>query len=211
MRISEVFPSLQGEGKYAGKPVLFIRTSGCNRNCSYCDTKYHTNGQDVTPNKLAKTINESNKNVVVFTGGEPMLQIKEIEKTMSLVSKKIFWHLETNGDYLNDKLGLFCYIAFSPKDKQSTEKLVEWLEFKQYINKYDIKIVTDLNMNKELICNATMLMPLTEITDDVDAEDCYEGINTAIEQKVWDYCVEHNIKFCLRQHVKVWGVKKRGI
>jgi putative chitinase len=48
MRVNEIFCSIQGEGKYAGCPAIFIRLSGCTRKCSFCDTKYHTNGKEMS-------------------------------------------------------------------------------------------------------------------------------------------------------------------
>lgn len=78
MYISEVFQSLQGEGRYAGHPSVFVRTSGCNLRCSWCDTP-HTSwaaeGEHLdVAGILQRTQDWSQVEHAVITGGEPMLQ-----------------------------------------------------------------------------------------------------------------------------------------
>ena len=58
MKITEIFQSIQGEGKYTGYPMTFIRTSGCTRKCSFCDTPYHTEGKELRRGEIIKKIRE---------------------------------------------------------------------------------------------------------------------------------------------------------
>ncbi len=200
MKVNEIFESIQGEGKYAGLPVLFIRLSGCNRKCSWCDTSYHLNGKNYNIQWIVNRINKSNKNIVVWTGGEPLLQIEEISKIMDECVDKIH-HLETNGDIITKSIiSLFEYVSASPKDYNTAKYLFKILHRYKLIN-LDIKIVTDLRINKKMLKYSTLLMPLT-------VHNIKKNIE--IEQRVWNYCVKNNIRFCLRQHVHVWG-KKKGI
>lgn len=192
MKVCEIFESIQGEGKYAGYPVLFIRMSGCNRQCDFCDSKFHKNYYNRSIKWLVNRIKQSKKEIVVWTGGEPIIQIIDIYKVILKTNNKQH-HLETNGDLIDNMFDFFNYICVSPKCKETIEKL-------KYSN-YDIKVVTDLKINKNLIPYATMLMPLTTFNEKKDK---------IIKQKVWNYCVKHNIKFCLRQHVEVWQ-KKKGV
>lgn len=78
MQLSEIFTSLQGEGRYAGHPSLFVRTSGCNLRCAWCDTPYtswHSDGRPVdVESVLAETEVWRDVEHAVVTGGEPMLQ-----------------------------------------------------------------------------------------------------------------------------------------
>jgi organic radical activating enzyme len=199
MKINEVFESIQGEGRYAGYPVIFVRLSGCNLKCDWCDTKYHIEGEQITPEALVEKIKTFKPSAIVWTGGEPLLQMKEIIKVMLLIEYDGYQHhLETNGELLNTKIaGYFDYVAVSPKNVEVFSKLND-------INyKLDIKVVTDLySVGLDMIQYASMLMPLTT-NNEIE--------NEMITKKVWNYCVEHNLKFCLRQHVLVWGVKKRGV
>jgi len=202
MKISEIFPSIQGEGTSQGYPVLFIRTSGCTRNCDFCDTKYHKEGKELSVKEVVAQINKSNLDTVVWTGGEPLLQIKEIEEVIYSTNK--LYDLETNGDliltkkYLNDLNVLFDYICVSPKSLEVAKRIHSFsLSFN-----LDIKVVTDLDkVNVNLIKYATTLMPLTTNG---------KKETNLIQRRVWNYCVNHNLFYSARMHVNVWGVIKKG-
>lgn len=206
MKVCEIFESIQGEGKYAGHPALFIRISGCNRSCSYCDSKFHIKGKYFSPKELTKIILKSKKKIVVWTGGEPLLFKDEIKKIKNLLNEKckyfIKFHIETNGDFLEvNDFWFFAYVAVSPKNKITAIKIKNmnvWVTF----HEVDIKVVTDLkNVGVDMIKYATMLMPLTTFDEKKDLK---------IKKKVWSYCVKHNINYSPRIHIDVWG-KKRGV
>ncbi len=97
--VCEIFTSIQGESSYSGLPCMFIRLSGCNLNCTWCDTLYASGheGTPYHPEKLAALINSSETNIVEFTGGEPLLQKKELLKTLALIKKDKTILIETNG------------------------------------------------------------------------------------------------------------------
>lgn len=96
-KINEIFYSVQAEGKYAGHPAIFVRLCGCNLKCPWCDTKYHNEGTFYTKQELeseVKKLSTDTKNViVVFTGGEPTLQLKDEEELLKGYDR----HIETNG------------------------------------------------------------------------------------------------------------------
>lgn len=81
MRVNEIFYSIQGEGAHSGEAAIFVRLSGCNLRCSFCDTE-HKPYQDLTEEKIVRQITKHPANLVVITGGEPTLQL-----TASLVDK----------------------------------------------------------------------------------------------------------------------------
>lgn len=97
MRITEIFTDIEGEGVEAGIPTLFVRLTGCNLRCSWCDTKYsYTGGVEMPAAEVAKTVKNSPLKRVSITGGEPLLQKKEVLELMKLCGgKKI--NIETNG------------------------------------------------------------------------------------------------------------------
>lgn len=112
MRINEIFYSIQGEGFFAGTPAVFVRFAGCNLKCDFCDTN-HQPFSYYTEDKIVRRIASYNANLVVFTGGEPSLQL-----TQSLVDKvkalgKIV-AVETNGTKFLP--GNIDWITLSPKD-----------------------------------------------------------------------------------------------
>ena len=81
MRVNEIFYSIQGEGAHTGEAAIFLRLSGCNLRCHFCDTE-HQPYQDLTEDEIASEIAKYPASLVVITGGEPTLQL-----TRSLVDK----------------------------------------------------------------------------------------------------------------------------
>ncbi len=98
LKVNEIFTSLQGESSYSGLPCLFIRLTGCNLRCGWCDTKYaYDEGMDYTLNEIVGFINGSNISLVEFTGGEPLLQKEELTRIIGDVDPEKTILIETNG------------------------------------------------------------------------------------------------------------------
>lgn len=102
MQITEIYKSLQGESSYAGLPCVFVRLTGCNLRCSWCDSEYtFTGGHRMT---LAEVLDEvercsPNRGLVEVTGGEPMLQEREVVPLMQcLLDGGYIVLLETSGE-----------------------------------------------------------------------------------------------------------------
>ena len=96
--INEIFYSIQGEGRWMGLPMIFIRTTGCNLRCKYCDTTYaYEQGEEITIPDILEKISPYHCTNICVTGGEPLLQknIRSLLKTLSEHDYNIY--LETNG------------------------------------------------------------------------------------------------------------------
>lgn len=95
MRVNETFLSLQGEGFFTGTPAFFLRLSGCNLQCSFCDTNHQTY-KEMSEDEIVQEASREKPRHIVITGGEPALQLTE-----SLVDKLheagFFVQVETNG------------------------------------------------------------------------------------------------------------------
>ena len=96
MRINEIFTSIQGEGFFTGVPAVFVRTSGCNLKCSFCDTN-HESGEEMSIEAILKEVAKSNIRHIVITGGEPTLQPELPQLVEQLHAKGYFIQIETNG------------------------------------------------------------------------------------------------------------------
>lgn len=116
MKVNEIFYSLQGEGRWTGTPAVFVRFSGCNLKCPFCDTD-HNEGVPITEKEIITEIEKYPAEHVIFTGGEPTLQLT---RTLvdNLHDKGKIIHIETNGTIaLPDGLEKFIdWITVSPKD-----------------------------------------------------------------------------------------------
>ena len=196
IKVCEIFESIQGEGRFVGVPMLFIRLSGCNRRCEFCDTKFAwEEGEWMEIKDLIKIIKKSKLDIVLWTGGEPLLQFEAIREVIKKTNFKRHY-LETNGDLFEIEMAkYFDWITFSPKTLKTAKKIAK-LGYD-----WDIKIVTDLEkVNLNLIPYATYLIPLTTFDEKKDSK---------IYKKVWKYCVENGINFCPRLQILIWGKKRK--
>ncbi|MFA5312878.1 MAG: radical SAM protein [Methanomassiliicoccales archaeon] len=101
MKICEIFRSLQGEGVLIGTPTTFVRLTGCNLECSWCDTEYaRTEGTEMSLEEVLAKVKELDTTFVCITGGEPMKQGKATIKLMEMLLDAGYnVTLETNGSY----------------------------------------------------------------------------------------------------------------
>ncbi len=104
LEICEIFYSLQGESSYMGMPCIFIRLSGCNLRCSFCDTRYsYQSGTWMDFDSILKEVATYPAKLVEFTGGEPLWQDNSIPLQEELLKLGYTVLLETNGSlYLGD-------------------------------------------------------------------------------------------------------------
>ncbi len=98
VKVSEIFESIQGESTYAGLPCVFIRLSGCNLRCSYCDTRYvFEEGKEMSIDEILSRLKGKGQKLVEITGGEPLLQEGVYKLTRELLDKDFEVLIETNG------------------------------------------------------------------------------------------------------------------
>jgi 7-carboxy-7-deazaguanine synthase len=117
MLISEIFYSLQGEGTLTGVPSVFVRTSGCNLRCNWCDTPYaswHPEGEQRTIAQIVAAVEEHPARHVVLTGGEPMIA-KDIRALAAAIRERGH-HLTIETAATVAPAGIACDLAsLSPK------------------------------------------------------------------------------------------------
>lgn len=193
MRVNEIFYSLQGEGFFTGVPSVFIRLSGCNLQCSFCDTNHQPHA-DMTEREIADAAAKFPAKHVVITGGEPSLQL-----TTSLVDllhdmgKEVA--VETNGTHsLPENVD---WITLSPKDAfvaSASAKIVL-----KRCN--EIKVVftgDELPNYNDIACDHYFLQPC-------DVGDLSK--NNEIVKAAIDYCLEHpKWRLSLQTH-KLVGIR----
>lgn len=127
LRIAEIFTSLQGEGAWLGTPSVFVRVSGCNLRCSWCDTPYASwapEGPILELEEILARVLESPVSHVVLTGGEPMLFEPVVELATRLRAEDRIITVETAGTVYRD---LACdLMSISPKLANSTPDDARW-------------------------------------------------------------------------------------
>jgi 7-carboxy-7-deazaguanine synthase len=98
IKINEIFYSIQGETTYSGLPTVFVRTTGCNLRCTYCDTKYsYYEGSFKEISEIINEIKQYKTPYVCITGGEPLLQKSVLDLMTQLCDLNYKVSLETSG------------------------------------------------------------------------------------------------------------------
>lgn len=132
-RINEIFSSIQGEGPYHGIPQVFIRFSGCNLKCGYCDTD-HLDYKEYTLEELLLASRSELVHSISITGGEPLCQVDFLKNFLPRVSHKIY--LETNGILCRELELLLPYIDIISMDiklSSSTGQRSFWNEHREFL------------------------------------------------------------------------------
>jgi 7-carboxy-7-deazaguanine synthase len=98
MRVTEIFFSIQGEGTRAGRPCVFVRFTGCDLRCNYCDTAYaFTGGREMSRDEILAEVARHPCRLVLLTGGEPMLQRELPDLARDLLDRGYEVTVETHG------------------------------------------------------------------------------------------------------------------
>jgi 7-carboxy-7-deazaguanine synthase len=148
MRICEVFYSLQGEGMQQGRPTVFIRLTGCNLACAWCDTPYAQDaagGKDVAVDVLLDHLWRKKCRTICFTGGEPLLQMDEVVGACRRLSGMGYAvGIETNGTVDFRPVQPFASVCMDVKCPSSGQK--SDLSLLSYIRENDsVKFVVGTN------------------------------------------------------------------
>ena len=193
MRINEIFYSLQGEGFYTGTPSLFIRLSGCNLQCPFCDTELipYT---DMTEREIIEEAEKCLAKHVVITGGEPSLQLtNSLVEGLHGVGKYVA--VETNGTH--ELPSNVDWITLSPKD--------------HFVRTDAAIVLRRCNEIKVVFIEQGLPREYAEIQADqhflqpCDVGD--EARNAEILKRTIDYCLAHPIwRLSLQTH-KLIGVR----
>ena len=226
MKISELFFSIQGEGELTGMPSVFVRTSGCNLRCRWCDTKYSSwtpEGENVDIEELVEKVCSYPARHVVITGGEPMIakDIKEFVDLLKQSGKHIT--IETAGTIAPN--GIQCDLAsISPKLSDSTpekgEISEEWIKrhdstridyniLNEWIDSYEFQFKFVVSRREEI--NEVKCI-IDKIQGDILPEKVLlmpegtdsETIHSRYDMLV-DLCKENGFRMCNRLHLDLFG------
>ena len=123
MKVNEIFYSLQGEGYHAGTAAVFVRLSGCNLHCPFCDTQ-HESGTEMTDEEIVEAVKPYPARLVVITGGEPSLQLtKSLVNALHDIDKMV-----ADAKKLNPKVHV---ITSNLKDGEGLDEIIKVIEDKK--------------------------------------------------------------------------------
>jgi len=223
LKIAELFYSLQGEGSLVGVPSFFIRSSGCNLRCSWCDTPYTSwepEGCDMTIRQILDEVKAHPARHVVVTGGEPMIASEIIPLTERLRGLGLHITIETAGTVFQP---VACdLISINPKLANSTpegrwaaqhdrlriqpETLAKLMERYEYQLKFVVEKPADLEEVRSL--TESLAAPRERVILMPEGTDA-EGLR---QRGVWlaEICKDEGFRFSPRLHVDLYG-NRRGV
>ena len=163
MVVTEIFKSIQGESTFAGLPCVFVRLTGCNLRCHWCDTAYaFFGGHKMSPDEVLTRVNELGGRLVEFTGGEPLVQKEVVPLSGRMLAEGWRVLVETSGERYVGELpkevvkivdvkcpasgesGKFCFENLEVLEKKDQLKFVildegDYRFARQFIDEHDVR------------------------------------------------------------------------
>lgn len=219
--IADIFVSTQGEGLYSGVRSTFVRTSGCNLRCRYCDTPYTSwspEGRMMTLDQILHAVEQAEVEHVVVTGGEPMLQSEVVPLTHELARRKHLVTIETAGTV--DQPVTAHLMSISPKRPNSDPPVESgWTlrhrlrqhqpeVIRRLLSDYDYQLKFVIDQPADLDDVAEYLLEFPEVppervwlmpqgTDRDTLEDRTSWLEEASQSRGY--------RFCPRLHIELYG------
>lgn len=219
VKIAEIFRSTQGEGRNAGSAAVFIRLSGCNLKCPFCDTDH--SGKDMEEADVAREVmnlrKDANINLVIFTGGEPSLQMGAMHKIISIMENLGFigtFAVESNGtcDPKEFKSIGIDFVTISPKNlwvdnAVSSSKVETWGSASEIKCLYDTSkepgVMHEYLSNIANAAGRNTWLYLQPITDHKDPKVTERNIQNVL---AYITCVDSRWKISM-QLQNIWNVR----
>lgn len=228
MFIAEIFHSIQGEGELSGVPSVFVRTSGCNLRCDWCDTKYASwepEGKEKSIDEVVAHVLGYSTDYCVLTGGEPLIAkgIHELAAKLRAAGKHIT--IETAATVL--PAGIVCDLAsLSPKLSNSIpnaasvngwrerherirlqpEVIAQWIDGYDFQLKFVVASQTDIQEISSLLALVNRPIPSIKVLlmpEGTDIATIRGRDDTLIE-----VCKRHGYRYCNRLHIELFGNTK---
>jgi len=227
MKISEIFYSIQGEGLLTGVPSVFVRTSGCNLRCVWCDTPYTSwapEGSDMTVEEILAAARSHPAKHAVVTGGEPMIAPGIVELTEGIRRLGLHVTVETAGTVYHP---VACdLMSISPKLENSTPRERDsgkWAAqherlryqpgvLKQLMSEYEYQL-------KFVVASPEDMPEIARMLEDIHADRSRvvlmpEGTTPDVlrERAEWltEICKREGFRYSPRLHIDLWG-NRRGV
>jgi 7-carboxy-7-deazaguanine synthase len=213
LKLNEIFYSIQGESTFAGWPCIFIRLTGCNLRCRYCDTRYAYEGGDDTPLEdiLAK-VKGFDCNLVEVTGGEPLIQDETPDMISALMGKGYTVLLETNGSQDISTVNNRCIRIVDIKCPSSGMDKKNYWRNLDYLNSHDqLKFVI---AHREDYLYARKVLDRPAIKEKKKLPINFSPVFSKIDPKKlasWILADHLQVRLHIQLHKYIWGEHTRGV
>jgi 7-carboxy-7-deazaguanine synthase len=227
MKIAEIFYSLQGEGMLTGVPSVFVRTSGCNLRCVWCDTPYTSwspEGTEMSIAAILEAVRQYPARHAVVTGGEPMIAPGIVELTQSLRQLGLHVTIETAGTvYIPvacDLMSISPKLANSTPHEREGGKWASQHERLRYQPEVLRKLMAEYDYQlKFVVASPEDLAEIAAVLRDMSADRSRvvlmaEGTTSEVirERAPWltEICKREGFRYSPRLHIDLWG-NRRGV
>jgi 7-carboxy-7-deazaguanine synthase len=228
MRISEIFYSIQGEGRLSGVPSAFIRTSGCNLRCVWCDTPYTSwspDGKEMTLEEILHAIESYPLRHVVLTGGEPLLSHEIEELSVRLKDAGAHVTIETAATIFKP---VSCdLVSMSPKLSNSTpwqkqngrfatmheQHRLNYNVVQQFIDSYDYQLKFVVDREQDLVEVGQIVDALKNVDTSRVLIMAQARNRRQLHQKsrwIVELCKQFGYGYSPRLHIELYG-NRRGV
>jgi 7-carboxy-7-deazaguanine synthase len=206
MVITEIFKSIQGESNFAGLPCVFVRLTGCNLRCHWCDTAYAFHGgQKMTLDEVLARVHQLGGNLVELTGGEPLLQEEVYPLTHRLLGEGFRVLVETSGERYIGRLpqsvvkvldvkcpgsgegGTFCVDNLSALDKKDQVKFVivdenDYRFAREFMSQHDLRS----RVNEVILSPVFGQLPPRQLAEWILRDGLDVRLGLQIHKFIWD-------------------------
>ena len=211
LKINEIFYSIQGESTFAGERCLFVRLTGCNLRCTYCDTEYaFYDGDEFSVHETVAKIKKYDCKLVEITGGEPLLQSEVHELMSKLCDDNFTVLLETSGSLsiknVDERVVIIMDIK-TPSSKMESKNIFENINFLKPNDevKFVIGSHEDYDWAKEIIEKYNL---------DKKVKILFSSVFGAVEHRdlvEWILRDNLNVRYQLQLHKYIWEPDKKGV
>jgi 7-carboxy-7-deazaguanine synthase len=211
MRITEIYQSIQGESSYAGLPCIFVRTTGCDLRCTWCDSEFaFYGGEKMSVDEIIERVKQFSGRLVELTGGEPMLQKDLPELASRLLAEDYTVMIETGGhrdlSTLDSRVIKIMDIK-CPASGESDKNL--WSNLEYLTPNDEIKFVIADRADYEWACKIITSHQLEE-----RVKILFSPVFNSIDPKdLVDWILKDGLKarFQLQLHKYIWSPDERRV
>ena len=210
--VNEIFYSIQGESVHAGLPCVFVRLTGCNLRCRYCDTRYaFSEGRCMSIGHIVERVASFGCRLVEITGGEPLLQEQTPKLVNALLADRYQVLMETNGSLDIDRVDRRCSRIMDIKCPSSGEKSSNDPENRKRLTANDqVKFVVgdrnDFRFAVEMMADLPDCLPADRILFSAAA-----GGLAMEELARWMLDARIRARLQVQLHKVIWPDRERGV
>lgn len=211
MRVTEIFFSIQGESTHAGRPCVFVRSTGCDLRCGYCDTAYAFHGgRTMTIEEVVAEVSRHPARFVCLTGGEPLLQKDLPALAQTLLDRGYAVSVETHGQLPMDRLPPAVHRIVDLKTPGSGEVHRDFGLFEPLNGNDELKVVVTSQDDFRWAVDRIREHRLDEKVGAVLFSPAH-GAVTPRDLTEWLLASGLNARLQLQLHKIIWGPDVRGV